>query len=98
VIRSLNAANECKVVHGLLVAAFRSAWSGLVSNFALRVLYPDEKSLGQWILGDWAREWLAKAAVLERQGLPRIDPLMGGRFWPAVKTWFSVVMDSTPHP
>jgi hypothetical protein len=72
VIRSLNAANECKVVHGLFVAAFRRAWSGLVSNFAFRVLYPDEKSLGQWILGDRAREWPAKAAVLERQGLPAI--------------------------
>jgi hypothetical protein len=54
-----------------------------VSNFAFRVLYPDEKRLAQWILGDRAREWLAKAAVLERQGLPRIDPFMGGRFWPA---------------
>jgi len=26
--------------------------------------------------------------VLERDGLPKIDPLMGGRFWPAVHQWF----------
>ncbi|MGA4551914.1 hypothetical protein [Methylorubrum aminovorans] len=27
---------------------------------------------------------MAKAIVLERSGLPRIDPLMGARYWPAV--------------
>jgi hypothetical protein len=26
--------------------------------------------------------------MLERDGLPKIDPLMGGRFWPAVRQWF----------
>src|SRR5262249_36645132 len=52
------------------------------------VLYPDETKVGQLILGHRAREWPAKAALLGREGLPRIDPLMGGRFWPAVKRWF----------
>jgi hypothetical protein len=51
-------------------------------------LYPDEAKLGRLVLGDRAREWPAKAVVLEREGLPRIDPLMGGRFWPAVRRWF----------
>jgi hypothetical protein len=26
--------------------------------------------------------------VNARDGLPKIDPLMGGRFWPAVRQWF----------
>jgi hypothetical protein len=52
------------------------------------VLYPDETKVGRLILGERAREWPAKAALLEREGLPRVDPLMGGRFWPAVKRWF----------
>jgi hypothetical protein len=32
--------------------------------------------------------WAAKAVILERDGLPRIDPIMGGRFWPAVRAWW----------
>jgi hypothetical protein len=43
----------------------------------------------------------AKAALLERDGLPKIDPLMGGRFWPALKTWFlrrhSVEFNTQPN-
>jgi len=30
------------------------------------------------------KDWRAIATVLEREGLPRIDAVMGGRFWPAV--------------
>ena len=33
-------------------------------------------------------EWSAKAFVLEREGLPRVDPLMGGRFWPTVEQFW----------
>ena len=39
-------------------------------------------------LGQTPRDWEAKAIVLERHGLPRIDPLMGGRYWPAVRAFF----------
>lgn len=34
------------------------------------------------------KEWAAKAIILERQGLPPIDPLMGGRYWPSVQAFF----------
>ena len=34
------------------------------------------------------REWQGIAIVLERQGLPKPDPMMGGRYWPAVKAFF----------
>jgi hypothetical protein len=51
-------------------------------------LYPDEAEIARRVLGERAQEWPGKAAVLERDGLPKIDPLMGGRFWPAVRQWF----------
>jgi hypothetical protein len=40
-------------------------------------------------LGQTRREWTAKAEVLERHGLPRRDPLIGGRYWPAIVAFFN---------
>ena len=40
------------------------------------------------LLGQQLAEWKAKAIVLERHGLPPIDLLMGGRYWPAVCAFF----------
>jgi hypothetical protein len=51
-------------------------------------LYPDEAEIAHRVLGARSREWAGKAAILEREGMPKIDPLMGGRFWPAVVRWF----------
>jgi hypothetical protein len=52
-------------------------------------LYPEERQLAAAILGpDRAGDWRAIARVLEREGLPPIDPLMGARFWPAVQEFF----------
>lgn len=39
-------------------------------------------------LGQTLGEWSAKAMILERHGLPRIDPLMGGRYWPAIRAFW----------
>lgn len=51
-------------------------------------LYPDEKRLAAEILPtDRVKEWDGIAAVLERRGLPGIDPLFGGRYWPAVRAF-----------
>jgi hypothetical protein len=50
-------------------------------------LYPDEAEIARRVLGERAQEWPGKVAVLERDGLPKIDPLMGGGFWPAVRQW-----------
>ncbi len=47
-------------------------------------LYPDEVELARRILGKKAKQWASIAPTLEREGLPRIDPLMGGRYLPAV--------------
>ena len=48
-------------------------------------LYPSEGEIARAVLGPGrTRMWPGLAAVLERQGLPRIDPQFGGRYWPAV--------------
>jgi hypothetical protein len=39
--------------------------------------------------GQSLADWSAKAAILERSGFPRIDPLMNGRYWPAVLAWWN---------
>lgn len=50
-------------------------------------LYPDEDELARCVLGKKATQWASIATTLEREGLPRIDPLMGARFWPAVRAF-----------
>lgn len=50
-------------------------------------LFMSEDQIAQW-LGQSLRDWKTRAMVLERHGLPRIDPLMGGRYRPAVKAFF----------
>ena len=50
-------------------------------------LFPSEAEVARR-LSQTPTEWAAKAIVLERHGLPRIDPVMGGRFWPAVETYW----------
>ncbi|WP_336490039.1 hypothetical protein [Methylobacterium nigriterrae] len=50
-------------------------------------LFPSEVEIARR-LSQTPSEWAAKARVLERDGLPRIDPLMGGRFWPAIRAYF----------
>jgi hypothetical protein len=39
-------------------------------------------------LGQTPTQWAAQAIVLEREGLPRIDPLMGGGYLRAVLAFF----------
>lgn len=50
-------------------------------------LYPSDEEIADRVLGGRAREWGAVAILLEREGLPRVDPLMGGRYWPAVRAF-----------
>jgi hypothetical protein len=50
-------------------------------------LYPDEKELGRLILGSRAATWPGVAAVWEKEGLPRVDALTGGRYYPAVQAF-----------
>ena len=33
------------------------------------------------------KRWRPVVQHFERQGFPRVDPLIGKRYWPAVETW-----------
>ena len=50
-------------------------------------LFPCEEEIARR-LSQPVGEWCAKAKILERDGLPRVDPLMQGRYWPAVQAYF----------
>ena len=52
------------------------------------VLFPAEAEIARRI-GKSSFEWTQIAVILERDGLAPIDPLMGGRYWPAVVAFFS---------
>ena len=51
-------------------------------------LFPDEAEIAVAVLGQArAKQWPGLAVVLERNGLPRVDPQFGARYWPAVKAF-----------
>ena len=52
-------------------------------------LYRTEEQIAEDVLGpgNLAR-WRSLAIILERQGMPQIDPLMGGRYGPAIRAFF----------
>ena len=49
-------------------------------------LFPSEEEIAKR-LNQAPRAWASLAVVLEKEGLPRIDPLMGARYWPAVRAF-----------
>lgn len=49
--------------------------------------FPCEAEIARRLSQD-AKSWTAKAHMLEREGLPRVDPIMGGRYWPAVQAFW----------
>ncbi len=52
-------------------------------------LYCSEEEIALRVLGPGRlRDWHDRARILERRGLPRIDPFMGGRYWPSVRAFF----------
>jgi hypothetical protein len=50
-------------------------------------LFPCEAEIARR-LSQSEKRWRQIARELEREGLPKIDSLMGGRFWPAVIAFF----------
>ena len=64
-------------------------------------LYKDEPTIGKLVLGSNAKNWPNFAAVLEKEGLPRVDPMTGMRYWPAVKRFLDArhnLVESKPTP
>ena len=54
-------------------------------------LFMDEAEIGRRLLGARrAAEWKALAPLYERRGFPKIDAVMGGRYWPAILRFFNV--------
>jgi hypothetical protein len=53
-----------------------------------RGLFPEEAEIARR-LSQKPAEWAAKAKILEREGLPPIDAMMGGRHWPSVVAYFN---------
>lgn len=51
-------------------------------------LFPSEVEIA-YRHGQDPADWPSKAIVLERDGLPPIDPLMGARYWPAVWAYWN---------
>jgi hypothetical protein len=60
---------------------------GRLGAFRNQGLFPSEREIARRLSQD-PKDWAARAHVLEREGLPKIDPIMGGRFWPAVEGFF----------
>jgi hypothetical protein len=61
-------------------------------------LYKSESEIAELVLGVGAKNWAAISVVWEREGLPRIDPMTGMRFWPAVESFLlrrHGIIDST---
>ena len=52
-------------------------------------LFPCEAEIARR-LSQSEKRWRAISKVLEREGLPKIDPLFGARFWPAVVDFLRV--------
>jgi hypothetical protein len=52
-------------------------------------LFSDDAALGVALLGvRRAEEWRSLAPLYERRGFPKVDPVMGGRYVPAVRAFF----------
>jgi hypothetical protein len=52
-------------------------------------LFADDQALGFALLGAHrAGEWKNIVPLYERRGFPRVDPVMGGRYVPAVRAFF----------
>jgi hypothetical protein len=51
-------------------------------------LFPNEAEVARRLSQNPA-SWAGKALILEREGFPRIHPLMGGRYWPACIAWWN---------
>jgi hypothetical protein len=52
-------------------------------------LFADDMALGLALLGvRRGAEWRNIVPIYERRGFPKVDPVMGGRYVPAVRAFF----------
>jgi hypothetical protein len=83
-------------VSGLLFRGITAAREKRKLRFAKRVntttqinggIFPSEAEIARRLSQD-VSTWKQTSIVLEREGFPRIDPIMRGRYWPAVIAWW----------
>lgn len=72
-------------------------------TFARMPLYPSEERIVEELFGDAAsdmmKSWRETAIILERNGLPKKDPLFGNRrYWPSVRRWLDFHNGITSEP
>src|SRR5262245_54168280 len=60
-------------------------------------LYPTEDQIARAVLGERHKDWPGVAALDERKGLPKIDPVHGGRYWPAVCRFYDIINEIGPN-
>lgn len=61
--------------------------------------YPDDKELAVVLLGkDRAHRFPEIVMIEERHGFPRVDPLYGGRYWPAIQAFYARRMKLPDEP
>ena len=59
------------------------------SSVELLPLFATDDVIGTALLGaDRVQEWRQMVPLLEARGFPKVDPLMGGRYVPAVRAYF----------
>lgn len=62
-------------------------------------LFASDDAISEVVMGKGkSAEWKQIAALLERDGLPKINDLMGGRYVPAVKAFFDNDYGLIPAP
>ena len=60
-----------------------------VTNIDSLPLFASDDAIGAALLGsDRVPEWRAMLPLLEAHGFPKIDALLGGRYIPAVRSYF----------
>lgn len=59
-----------------------------MTRFADLPLFASDKELAAALLGGRSGAWRDLIPLYERRGFPKIDPVMGGRYTPAVKAFF----------
>lgn len=61
-------------------------------------LFADDSAIGQALLGlSRAAEWRQLAPLYERRdGFPKIDDVMGGRYVPAIRAFFDRIYGLSP--
>lgn len=58
-------------------------------NRSVMPLYPSEQQIARAVLGPGReKDWPSVAAHDELRNLPKIDPVHGGRYWPAVRRFY----------